>query len=308
MIMRRYLFVRLFQTILTLFILSAIIFLLVRVSGDPAVLMLPEEASQEDYQKLREKLGLDKPIYVQYSIFLGNAVTGDLGRSIRTKIPVSKSIRDALPNTLKLIAVSMFLGLIFGIPIGVLAAAKKNSFWDRFVRVIAGIGQSVPTFWMGLIMINIFVVKFNILPSSGMGSWKHYLMPSYCLAIFFMAAVIRLLRSSMLEILDAEFIKLARVKGLSEAIVIWKHTLKNSLLPVVSFSGVYIALLISGSIMVETVFAWPGFGRLAYRAIFQQDFPLIQGVVLTAAVIVMAANYLTDILYAYLDPRIRHNK
>lgn len=304
--MRRYLFVRLFQSILTLVILSIIIFILVRVSGDPAILMLPEGASKEDYQELRVKLGLEKPLYVQYAIFISNAIKGDLGRSIRSRRPVSESIREMLPNTIKLVLASMLIGLMSGIPFGVIAAVKKGSFIDNLVRVGAGLGQSVPTFWMGLVMINIFVVQLGILPSSGMGSWKHYLMPAFCLSIFLMAGIVRLLRSSMLEVLDNEFIRMARIKGVSENVVIWKHALRNSLLPVVSFSGVYIALLISGSILVETVFSWPGFGRLAYRAILQQDFPLIQGVVLTAAAIVMLANYLTDILYVYLDPRIRH--
>jgi peptide/nickel transport system permease protein len=174
--------------------------------------------------------------------------------------------------------------------------------------MIAGLGQSSPTFWVGLMLIQIFVIHLKVLPSSGMGSWQHYLMPAFCLAIFMVAGIVRLLRSSMLEALDSEFIKLARIKGVSETIVIWKHTLRNSLLPVLSFGGMYVAIMVTGAILVETVFAWPGVGRLAYRAIVSQDFPLIQGVVMVAAVVVMVANLITDILYGYLDPRIRYQK
>ncbi|MGD9046201.1 MAG: ABC transporter permease, partial [Desulfobacterales bacterium] len=241
----------------------------------------------------------------QYVLFLSKAVKGDFGNSIRTRRPVSESILEKLPNSFKLVAVSMIATFIFSIPLGVLAAVRKDSALDIFVRVLAGLGQSLPTFWVGLMLIHIFVVLLGILPSSGMGSWKHYLMPAFCMGNFLMAGIVRLLRSSMLEVLDSDYIRLARVKGLSQTSVIWSHALRNSLLSVLSFGGMYIAIMITGAILIETVFAWPGFGRLAYSAIVNQDFPLIQGVILMAGVIVMVANLLTDISYAYLDPRIR---
>ena len=304
--MQRYVVIRIFQTIITLLILSVVIFALVRFSGDPASLMLSENATEEDYEHMRAVLGLDKPMHVQYGIFIVKAVRGDFGESIRTRRPVLDSIKDALPNSMKLVAVSMFIALALSLPLGVMAAVKKGTYLDTLARVIAGLGQSLPTFWVGLMMMQIFVVILKVLPASGMGSWKHYLMPASCLGIFLMAGIVRLLRSSMLEVLDSEYIRMARIKGVSERIVIWKHALRNSLLSVLSFGGMYIAILITGAILIETVFAWPGFGRLSYGAIVGQDFPLIQGAVLTAGAVVMVSNLITDILYAYLDPRIRY--
>jgi len=268
--------------------------------------MLPEGATKEHYQEMRAYLGLDKPIYVQYCIFITNAMKGDFGKSIRTKKPVIDSIKEMLPNSIKLVAVSMVMAFIISIPLGVMAAVKKGTFIDTFARVIAGLGQSLPTFWVGLMLIQLFVIRLGVLPASGMETWKHYLMPAFCLAIYLVAGVVRLLRSSMLEALDSEYIKMARIKGVSEMIIVYKHALRNSLLPVLSFGGMYIAIMITGAILIETVFAWPGVGRLAYRAIVSQDFPLIQGVVMAAAVVVMTANLITDILYSYFDPRIRH--
>ena len=304
--MQRFIVVRLFQNIIALIILSMIIFFLVRLSGDPALLMLPEGATQEHYQEMRTQLGLDKPIYVQYGIFLANAARGDFGRSIRTKRVVIASIKEALPNSMKLVVVSMVMAILISIPLGVMAAVKKGAFIDTFARVVAGLGQSLPTFWVGLMLIQLFVVWLGILPASGMETWKHYLMPAFCLAIYLVAGIVRLLRSSMLDALDSEYIKMARIKGVSERVIIYKHALRNSILPILSFGGMYVAIMITGAILIETVFAWPGIGRLAYRAIVSQDFPLIQGVVMAAAVVVMTANLITDILYSFFDPRIRH--
>ena len=304
--MKRYILVRLLQSVVTLLVISMIVFGLVRISGDPALLMLPYGATEEHYRELRIQLGLEKPIYTQYAIFIRDALKGDFGQSIRTNRPVVESIREMLPNSLKLVVVSMGIALLVSIPLGVMAAVKKFTFLDILARLIAGLGQSLPTFWVGLMLIQLLVIKFGILPASGMGSWKHYLMPSFCLAIFMVAGLVRLLRSSMLEALDSEYIRMARIKGVSERAIAWTHALRNSLLPVLSFGGMYVAILVTGAILIETVFSWPGLGRLAYAAIVGQDFPVIQGVVLTAAVITMMANLLTDVLYAYLDPRIRY--
>ncbi len=304
--MQRFIIIRLFQNIIALVILSVIIFFLVRLSGDPALLMLPEGATKEQYQDMKVQMGLDKPIYVQYGIFFSNAIRGDFGKSIRTKRPVIASIKEALPNSIKLVVVSMVMAILISIPLGVMAAVKKGTAIDRFARVVAGLGQSLPTFWVGLMLIQLCVVYLRILPASGMDTWKHYLMPGFCLAIYLVAGVVRLLRSSMLEALDSEYIKMARIKGVSERVIVYKHALRNSLLPILSFGGMYVAIMITGAILIETVFAWPGIGRLAYRAIVSQDFPLIQGVVMAAAAVVMTANLITDILYSFFDPRIRH--
>ena len=303
--MRRFIFVQFIQLVATLLVLSAIVFALVRLGTDPVLQFLPPEATRDDYLRLKALYGLDQPIYVQYGIFMALALKGDFGDSIFTKRPVIDSIKEALPNSLLLILASTVIGFIFAIPLGVKAAANKGKFTDRLARVIAGLGQSAPSFWVALMMIQVFAVQFRILPSSGMSTWKHYVMPATCLAFFLVAGPIRLLRSSMLEAMDSEYIKLAKIKGVSPRGIVWKHALRNSLLPVVSYSAMYIASMITGAILVETVFAWPGIGRLAYRAILNQDYPVIQGVVLITAIFVIVANFLADIIYAYLDPRIR---
>ncbi len=303
--MQRFILLQFMQMVVTLIVLSAIVFGLVRLGGDPVLQFLPPEATKEEYLLLRAQFGLDKPIYIQYWRFVAGAIKGDFGNSIFTKRPVIDSIKEMLPNSIRLVAVSTLIAFIIAIPLGVIAAVKKGTRIDTIARVIAGLGQSAPSFWLGLIMIHLFAVQLRILPSSGMGSWKHYVMPSTCLAFFILAGPIRLLRSSMLEALDSEYIRLAMIKGVLPRVIVWKHALRNSLIPVVSFSAMYIASLITGAILVETVFAWPGIGRLSYRAIINQDYPVIQGVVLTTAVIVIVANFIADILYAYIDPRIR---
>ncbi|MBF0277460.1 MAG: ABC transporter permease [SAR324 cluster bacterium] len=303
--MKRFIVVRIVQMFVTLILLSVLIFSLIRISGDPAALLLDESATEKDYQLLRVELGLDEPIIAQYFKFISRAAVGDFGLSTNDRVPVLISIGGALPNTARLALTSLVLALSMAVPLGVISAVKKGSVYDHFARVIAGLGQSVPTFWVGLVLIQIFAVNFRILPSSGMETSAHYILPSATLALFMMSGFARLLRSSMLEVLDSEFIKLARIKGVSESSVVWKHALRNSLMSVLSFGGMYIAILMTGTILVETVFAWPGLGRLAYEGIINQDFPLIQGVVLIGGVIVMLSSLLTDILYAYLDPRIR---
>ncbi len=297
---------RFIQALLALIVFSMIVFGVVRLGGDPCVQFLPPDARSGDYELIKKRLGLDKPIYVQYGLFLANAAKGDLGKSIFTRRPVMDSIKDMLPNSIRLIIASAIIAFIFAIPLGVMAAVKRGTPIDILARVIAGGGQSLPSFWVGLMMLEIFVVLLGgILPASGMGGWKHYLMPATCLALFIMPGPIRLLRSSMLEVLDNEYIRLARIKGVSERVIVWKHALRNSLLPVISFSAMYLAFLVTGAITTEVVFAWPGMGRLAYGAIVGQDFPVIQGVVLVTAVLVIMANFAADILYAYVDPRIR---
>lgn len=304
--MRRYIFVRLVQGIVILFIISVVVFGLARLTGDPSIYFLGEEPTPEERAEIRRSLGLDKPLTTQYWIFVRGAVRGDFGRSIMSRRPVSESIKDRLPNSIKLDVVALFIAFLIGLPLGVLGAARKGSYWDKLARVIAGLGQSIPVFWLGIVLIMVFSVHLRLLPTSGMVGWKSYIMPGFCLGIFMMAGILRLLRANMLDVLDSEFIKMARIKGVSERMVIWHHALRNSLLAVVSFAGLYAAILIGGAIAVETVFAWPGFGRLAYESIMGRDYPVIQGVVLTSAVIIILANLATDIIYAYLDPRIRY--
>lgn len=304
--MQKYILRRVLQAVIALFVVSMLIFYLARISGDPTTFLLPMEAPPELYERVRHEWGLDKPLHVQYGIFITRALQGDLGESTRQRRPVVEAIADRLPNSMKLAGVAMLMALLIGIPLAVKAAVRKDTIVDRSVKVVAGLGQAVPTFWVGLVLMWILAVRLRLLPTSGMGDWRSYLMPGFTLAWFMLAAVTRLVRSSMLDVLDNEYIKMARVKGLSERAVVWKHALKNSLLPLAGFGGVYTAILVTSSITVEVVFEWPGFGLLAYDALMSRDFPLMQGVVLAAGAFAIVANLITDILYAYLDPRIRY--
>ena len=303
--MQRYILKRIFQSILTLFVLSMIVFFMVRLTGDPVMLMLPDDASHEDVMQLRSALGLDRPLPVQYWRFLSKAVRGDFGRSIKGQVPVFDLIQDRFPNSVKLGLVSMVITIALALPLGVMAAVKKGTPIDTLANLIAVLGQSLPQFWVGIVLIQVFAVYLRWLPVAGMGTVWHYILPGFTLGWFLVAGIMRLLRSSMLDVLDSEFVKLARVKGVPPRGVIWKHALKNAFMPVLTYTAIYLAILITGAILVETVFAWPGVGQLIYQGIVYRDFPVIQAVVLLTALIVVTVNFMVDIAYAYLDPRIR---
>lgn len=305
--MQRYVIKRLLQSLVTLVVLSIIVFCLTRFTGDPVVLMLPDDASHEDIMQLRRALGLDKPLPVQYWYFVSRAVQGDFGRSIKGQMPVMDLIRDRLPNSLKLAAVSLVITLMLALPLGVMAAVKKGTSIDTLANIVAVLGQSLPQFWVGIVLIQLFAVRLRLLPVAGTGTLYHYILPGFTLGWFLVAGIMRLLRSSMLEVLDSEFVKLARIKGLSPRTVIWKHALKNALIPVLTFGAIYLAILITGAILVETVFAWPGIGQLVYQGIVYRDFPVVQAVVMLTALIVVTVNLLVDLAYAYIDPRIRYS-
>jgi peptide/nickel transport system permease protein len=303
--MQRYVLKRIFQSLLTLLVLSMLIFVICRLTGDPVTLMLPDDASHEDVAQLRVALGLEKPLPVQYWLFLRSAVQGDFGRSIKGQVPVLDLIRERLPNSIKLAIVSLLITVILALPLGVIAAVKKGTSIDTLANLIAVLGQSLPQFWVGIVLIQIFAVYLRWLPVAGTGSLWHYILPGFTLGWFLVAGIMRLLRSSMLDVLDSEFVKLARIKGVSGWSVVWKHALKNAIMPVLTYAAIYLAILITGAILVETVFAWPGIGQLTYQGIVYRDFPVIQAVVLLTAVIVVTVNFVVDITYAYLDPRIR---
>jgi ABC-type dipeptide/oligopeptide/nickel transport system permease component len=303
--MQRYVLKRILQSLLTLLVLSVIIFIVCRLTGDPVVLMLPDDASYEDVVQLRTALGLDRPLPVQYWRFLKNAVQGDFGRSIKGQVPVLDLIKDRFPNSIKLGLVSLLITIVLAFPLGVIAAVKKGTAVDTLANLIAVLGQSLPQFWVGIVLIQVFAVHLRWLPVAGTGSFWHYILPGFTLGWFLVAGIMRLLRSSMLDVLDSEFVKLARIKGVPGWSVVWKHALKNAIMPVLTFAAIYLAILITGAILVETVFAWPGLGQLIYQGIVYRDFPVIQAVVLLTAVIVVSINLIVDITYAYLDPRIR---
>lgn len=304
--MQRFIFHRFLQGIVLLFCVAIIVFALGRLTGNPADLMLPEDATPEDRAHLMRALGLDRPYYEQLWLFLAGAVRGDLGQSIRYRQPAVDLFFDRLPNTLKLVPLSIGIAMIMAIPLGVLSAVYRGGIIDRFAGIIAVLGIATPNFWLGIVLIYIFSVQLGLLPSARMGGPEHYILPAATLGTFAVAGMMRLVRSSMLEVMDSEFVKLARIKGLSELVVIWKHCLRNAMIPVLSLFGVFVALLVTGAIVTETVFAWPGIGRLTYEAVIFRDYPLLQAVILLDAVIVLGVNLVVDILYAYVDPRIRY--
>jgi len=303
---QRFVLRRLAQSVVLLFVLALIIFALARVSGNPADLLLREDATQEDRAHFLHALGLDRPIHEQLYLFLGGLLRGDLGESIRYRKPAAEVFFERLPNTLQLLPLAMVGALVIAIPLGVLAAVYRGTIIDRISSGIAVVGIATPSFWLGIVLIYVFSIKLGLLPSSRMGGPSHYVLPAITLGLFLVAGMMRLVRSSLLEVMGSEFVKLARLKGLSQTVVIWKHCLRNALIPVTTLFGVYFALLITGAIVTETVFAWPGVGRLTYEAVIFRDYPLLQAVILLKAIIVLGVNLGVDILYAYLDPRVRY--
>jgi peptide/nickel transport system permease protein len=306
--MIRFVLVRVVQSLVALAILSVVIFVLARTTGDPLHMILPMSATQEDYANARAYLGLDRPYVAQYLSFVGRAVTGDFGTSIRARKPVRELIQERLPNSLKLAGFAMAASLAMAFPLGVMAAVKKGSKIDRLAQIVAILGQSLPTFWVAIVLVEVVAGRLQWLPAGGISGFSSYILPGFTLGWFVVAGLMRLLRSGMLEVLDSEYVKLARVKGVVEHRVVWLHALKNALIPVVTFAGIYFAILVTTAIVVETVFAWPGLGRLAYEGITSRDFPVIQAVVLTTAAIVAAVNLCVDCLYAVIDPRIRYSR
>ena len=303
--MQRYIIRRAGEAALALFVLSIIIFLMVRLTGDPALLMLPPDAGIEALEDLQQAMGTDKPLIVQYGLFINDYAHGSFGDSLRSKTPVSELVSDRLPNSIKLIGAAFVIVILISLPLGVLSAVYKGTWIDTLCTGIAVLGQAIPVFWLGMLLIQLFTVRLGWLPSSGMGGITNYIMPAFSLGFFTVAAITRLLRSSLLESMDSEYIKLARIKGLTEFKVIWKHALRNSLISVVTLGGIYIAILITLGILVEVVFAWPGMGRLLFQGIVFRDFPVVQAVVMISAAIVITTSLMVDIAYAYLDPRIR---
>jgi peptide/nickel transport system permease protein len=303
----RFVLSRLLQSLVALAILSVVVFVLARATGDPLQLVLPMSATPEDYAEARRYLGLDRPYVEQYLSFVRRAVTGDFGMSIRARRPVAELLQERLPNSLRLAAFAMGITLSIAFPLGVIAAVRKGTGVDRIAQVVAVLGQSLPTFWVSIVLVEVVAGRLQWLPAGGNeAGLASYVLPGFTLGWFVVAGMMRLLRSGMLEVLDSEYVKLARVKGVLERRVVWIHALKNALIPVVTFAGIYFSILVTTAIVVETVFAWPGLGRLAYEGISSRDYPVIQAVVLTTAVIVAVVNLSVDCLYAVIDPRIRH--
>jgi peptide/nickel transport system permease protein len=306
--MKRFILKRLGYAVLSLLLLSLTIFLFVRLTGDPAVLLVEPGASKADLEAIHAQLGLDRPIWVQYGHFMSSLVRGDLGHSFYYRTPVLELYLSRLPYSLLLAAAAMAFSLLVGIPSGILAAVRVNQWWDSAGKIFSLLGLSLPSFWVGLIMILFFSVYLGWLPSSGSGTALHVVMPAFALGWYFAAAHMRLTRSSMLEVLGSEYVKLARLKGLSEALVIGKHAFKNALIPVLTLAGINLVVMVNVAVVVETVFAWPGVGRLLYEGISFRDFPVVQATVLIGGAMIVIVNFLVDILYAVIDPRIRYER
>ena len=304
--MKRYLIRRLAYSLLSLFLLSATIFLFVRVTGDPAVLLVEPGASRDDLEMVRRQLGLDRPLAIQYAAFMGSLLRGDFGQSFYYRTPVLELYVSRLPNSLLLATAAMAFSLLVGIPSGIVAAVRVNRWWDSAGKIFALLGLSMPSFWVGLLMILFFSVYLGWLPSSGSGTVWHLVMPAIALGWYFAAAHMRLTRSSMLEVLGSEYVKLARLKGLPEALVIAKHAFKNALIPVLTLAGINLVIMVNVAVVVETVFAWPGIGRLLYEGIAFRDFPVVQATVLLGGAMIVIVNLAVDVLYAVIDPRIRY--
>jgi peptide/nickel transport system permease protein len=303
--MRQFIVLRILYSIVTLFILSLTIFTIIRLTGDPALLMAEPGARPEDLARVRQQWGLDRPWPVQYMSFMQNVVTGELGKSFNYRLPVSELYFQRLPNSLQLALVATVISLLVGIPAGIISAVRVNSLWDNLGKIIALLGLSIPGFWLGLVLILVFSVWLRWLPTSGTGDWRHLIMPAVALGWYFSASLLRLTRSSMLEVMRSEYIKLARLKGLPETVVIAMHAFKNALIPVFTLAGVNLVVMVNAAVIIEVIFAWPGIGRLLYEGIFQRDFPLVQGVVVMAGIMIIGVNLIVDVVYAFIDPRIR---
>jgi peptide/nickel transport system permease protein len=305
--MQRYIAVRLLQSLVSLLAVSIIIFMLGRVVGNPADALLPPSATTEEKERVYRAWGLDQPLYLQYVRYMGNALKGDFGESWKWQgYTTADLIKDRLPATIELAVLALFFGLVVAIPMGVLSAVSKDTPLDYIGKLIALVGQSVPAFWMGLILMWIFAVELEWLPTSGRKGPDSYVLPVIAMAWFQVAAFMRLIRSAMLDVLDTEYVKLARIKGISEWKVIWKHCLRNAAIVPLTYFGIILGTLIAGSVAIETVFTWPGVGKLAIDTVASRDYQVLQTIVIMFSAIYIGCNLLVDILYAYLDPRIRY--
>ena len=303
--MNSYLVRRLWQSVLVLFGVSVVVFLILHLTGDPAALLLPPDATAEDIARFRKSMGFDDPVAVQYVRFLKGALRGDFGESLRHGEPAMGLVVERMPATFELAGAALLLALCLAIPAGIISAVKRNTLVDYVSTVVALLGQAMPTFWLGIMLILVFSVRFNWLPSSGRGDLQHLILPAITLGLFTTARITRLTRSGMLEVLGQDYIRTARAKGVSEPPVVWKHALKNASIPIVTIVGIELGTLLGGSVITETIFAWPGVGRLSVQAIFNRDYPVVQAAVFLLASTFVIVNLLVDVVYTYLDPRIR---
>ena len=283
---------------------SFVTFITAHATGDPVDLMVPDGTPQDERDALRVHVGLDRPVPAQFATFLARALQGDLGYSFVQKVAVSDLVVERMPATLQLALTAFVLSLLLALPMGVFIALRRNTISDLVVTTLAIVGQAAPNFWLGLMLVILFAVELKLLPVSGYGGVEYLVLPAVTLALQSTARITRLVRSGMLEVLGSEYVRTARAKGLLERTVLWVHAFRNAMIPVVTLAGLELAELVSGAFITETIFAWPGLGRLAINAVYQRDFPVIQGVVLVAAAGFVLINLLVDLLYSWIDPRV----
>jgi peptide/nickel transport system permease protein len=285
--------------------ISLLAFAILHVIGDPVLLLLPQNAGKEEYERYRTLLGLDKPMYVQYWKFASRAVQGDFGKSWYTDTPAFTLVLERMPATLYLTTAGLIAALLIALPLGILAALKRHSLVDNLCTAVAVAGQAMPIFWLGIMLIIIFAVRLKALPASGYGTWQHFLMPAFTLGAFLAPITMRLVRSGIMEIMNTDYIRTARAKGLTEALVVAKHAFRNACIPVITVLGLQFGQLLGGAIVTETVFAWPGVATLAVDSIRNQDFPVVQCAVVLLALIIVSVNFVVDMVVGFIDPRIR---
>ena len=296
---------RLARALVALWLVSTVVFVVKRLSGDPVPLLLPPDAPRSEVFRVRAELGLDRPLPVQYAVFLGSVARGDFGRSIHFREPAMRVVFGYLPATLELGLTAFILAVLVAVPVGLVSAIRRNTFVDQVAMGVALVGQSAPTFFLGILFILVLSLQAGLFPTSGRGEWRHLVLPALTLGAFAMASIARLTRSAVLEVLRADFVRTARAKGVSETLVIVKHTLRNAALPIITITGLQLGTLLGGAVVTETVFAWPGIGRLAIQSIYNRDYPVVQCVVFLSAAAFVVINFWIDVLYGVLDPRLR---
>lgn len=303
--MAQYILRRLFLSVFVVAGVTIVVFMVVRLSGDPTALMISSDASAEDVAELRKQMGFDRPVLVQFWEFLTGVVRGDFGDSLRYREPAFGLVVERLSATVQLTVASLLIAVIVALPAGIVSAVKRNTVWDRLAMFLAMFGQSMPVFWFGILLILIVSVQLQWLPSSGSGDIRHLILPALTLGLYSTARITRLVRSEMLETISQDYVRTARAKGLRERGVLYRHALRNALIPVVTVIGIEAGGMLGGAVITETVFAWPGIGQLAVRSIFNRDYPTIQAIVFTIACLFVLINLVVDVLYAFLDPRVK---
>jgi peptide/nickel transport system permease protein len=320
---KRYILIRAFYSLITLWLLVSIIFAMVRLTGDPVKMRGEVGADAAYLERLRRNWGLDQPLYRQYASFLANLLRGDFGHSFEKSLPVRTIYFERLPNSLKLGFAAFVISMVLGVPLGMLSALKLNTWWDNFGKMLGLLGLSIPGFFVGLVLIIIFGVELGWLPVLGKGrsaliwgdpstwvtfwfkDWHHLVMPAFALGWYFSGAMVRITRSGMLEVLGSDYIKLIRLKGVPERMVMAKHALKNSMIPILTLAGLNLLVMVNVAVVIEVIFNWPGVGQLLYDGLSNRDFPMVQGVVLMSGLMIVVLNFVIDALYGYVDPRIR---